>query len=65
MGGACSRHRETRNTYGFWLESLKREPLGISRCRREDRNKMGLTETGLEGVDWINMAQDMDRLRLL
>jgi hypothetical protein len=27
--------------------------------------KMDLREIGLEGVDWIHLAQDRDRLRLL
>jgi hypothetical protein len=30
-------------------------------CRWEDNIKMDLKETGLEGVDWIHMAQDRDQ----
>jgi hypothetical protein len=28
------------------------------RCRSEDNIKMAAKEIGLEGVDWINFAQD-------
>jgi hypothetical protein len=37
--------------------------LGRPRCRWEDGIKMDLRETGLEGVDWIRLAQDRDRWR--
>jgi hypothetical protein len=39
----------------------------ISRPRRrwEDNIKMGLQEVGCGGKDWIELAQDRDRLRAL
>jgi hypothetical protein len=40
-----------------------KSPLGRPRCRWEDGIKMDLRETGLEGVDWIRLAQDRDRWR--
>jgi hypothetical protein len=38
-----------------------KRPLGIPRRRWEDGIRMDLVETGLEGVDWIRLAQDRDR----
>jgi hypothetical protein len=35
-------------------------PLGRSRCRRLDNIKMDFTEIGLDGMDWIDLAQDRD-----
>jgi hypothetical protein len=40
-----------------------RRPLGRPRRRWEDGVRMDLRETGLEGVDWIRLAQDRDRWR--
>jgi hypothetical protein len=42
-----------------------RRPLERLRHRWEDNIKMDLQEVGWEGVDWIDMAQDRDRLRAL
>ena len=39
--------------------------LGRPRCRWEDNIKMDLQEVGCEGMDWIDLAQDMDRCRVL
>jgi hypothetical protein len=35
-------------------------PLGRPRRGREDNIKMDLRTVGLDGVDWINLAQDRD-----
>jgi hypothetical protein len=35
-----------------------KRPLGRPRRRWVDNIKMGLREIGLDGVDWIDMAQD-------
>ena len=40
-------------------------PLGRPRRRWEDNIKMGLQEVGCGGVDWIELAQDRDRWRVL
>jgi hypothetical protein len=40
-----------------------KRPPGRPRRRWEDRIRMDLRETGLEGVDWIRLAQDRDRWR--
>jgi hypothetical protein len=39
--------------------------LGRPRCRWEDGTKMDLREIGLGGVDWIRLAQDRDRRRIV
>jgi transcription termination factor 2 len=40
-------------------------PLGIPRRRWLDTIKMHLRETGWNGMDWIDLAQDRDQLRPL
>ena len=44
-----------------------KRPLGRPRLRREDNIKMDLQEVGRGdgGKDWIDLAQDRDRLRAL
>ena len=40
-------------------------PLGIPRCRWEDNIKMDLQEVGRGCRDWMGLAQDRDRWRVL
>jgi hypothetical protein len=40
-----------------------RRPLGRPRRRWEDNIKMDVQEVGWGGMDWIDMAQDMDMWR--
>jgi hypothetical protein len=40
-----------------------KRPPGRPRRRWEDEIRMDLREIGLEGVDWIRLAQDRDRWR--
>jgi hypothetical protein len=49
---------------GYWWESEKR-PLGRPRHRWVNNIKMDLRETRWEGVDWTDMAQDMEQWRAL
>jgi hypothetical protein len=42
-----------------------KRPLRRPRSRRVDNIKMDLGETGLGGVDWIDLAQDKVRWRAL
>jgi hypothetical protein len=45
-----------------WKPEGKR-PLGRPRRRWVDNIKIDLREVGLDGMDWINMAQDRDQWR--
>jgi len=61
-----ARMGERRGVY--WVLVGKPEgkrPLGRHRHRWEDNIKMDVQEVGYEGVDWIELAQDRDRWRLL
>jgi len=42
-----------------------RRPLGRPRHRCEDNIKMDLQELGMNGMNWIALAQDTDRWRPL
>jgi hypothetical protein len=42
-----------------------KRPLGRSRRRWENNIKMDLQEVGWRGMDWIDLAQDKDRMRAL
>jgi hypothetical protein len=42
-----------------------KRPLGRPRRRWVNNIKMDLREIGLNGVDWIDLAQDMDQWRAL
>jgi hypothetical protein len=56
--------RETR--IGCWCESQKeRGPLGRPTRRWVDNIRMDLVDVGWDGVDWIGLAQDRDRLGAL
>jgi hypothetical protein len=48
-------------TYNF--ESLHK--LGKPRCRWVDNIKVDLVEIKLDGVDWIDLAQDKHKCRAL
>jgi hypothetical protein len=42
-----------------------KRPMGRPRFRWEHNIKMDLQEVGCGGMDWIQMAQDRDRWRVL
>jgi hypothetical protein len=44
---------------------LRERELGRPRSRWEDNIKVDLQEVGFGGMDWIELAQDRDRLRAL
>jgi hypothetical protein len=51
---------ETRNAYRILVgEPEGKRPLGRPRCRWVDNIKMDLREIGWDGVDWIELAQDI------
>jgi hypothetical protein len=54
--GHVARMGEGEMFTGFWLGGPK--GLGIRRLMWEDNNKMNLRETGIDGLNWIQLAQD-------
>jgi len=67
MCGTCSAYGERRGVYRVLVgKSGGKRPLGRPmRSRWEDNIKMDLQEVGCRGMDWIELAQDMDRWRAL
>jgi hypothetical protein len=58
MGWLC------RNTYSILVGKPEgKRPLGRQRRRWVDNIKMDLRERERDGVDWIDMAQNMDQWR--
>jgi hypothetical protein len=57
---------ERRGVYRVLVEKPERKrPLGRPRRRWEDNIKMGLEEVGCGGMDWIELAEDRDKWRVL
>jgi hypothetical protein len=55
-----------RNAYGiFVVKPERKRPLGKQSHRWMDRIKTDVRETGLDGVDWIDLAQDRDQWKAL
>jgi len=66
MGGAYSAYGEGRGLYRVLVGKPDgKSPLGKLRHRWEDNIKMDVQEVGCGGMDWIELAQDMDRWRAL
>jgi hypothetical protein len=64
--GHVARTGETRNAYRLLvgMPGGKRS-LGRPRCRWVDNIKMDLREIRWDGIDWIDLAQNMDQWRAL
>jgi hypothetical protein len=57
---------ENRNAYRIWVGTSEgKRPLGRPRRRWEDNITMDFRETGWDGMDWIDLAQDRDQWRAL
>jgi hypothetical protein len=57
--GYVARMGEKRNAYRILVgKPGGKTPLGRPRCRLVDNIKMDLREIGLDGMDWIDLAQD-------
>jgi hypothetical protein len=64
--GHVARMGEERNVYEALMGKPEgKRPLGRPKLRWEDRIRMDLKETGWGSVDWIQLAQDRDRWRVL
>jgi hypothetical protein len=51
--------REGRGVYRVLVRRPEgKKPLRRPRCRWEDNIKMDLRETGIDGANWIQLAQD-------
>jgi hypothetical protein len=60
--GNVARMGEKRNAYRISVGKPEgKRPLRRYRCRWEDNIKIDLREIGLGGMDWIDLAQDMDQ----
>jgi hypothetical protein len=57
---------EGRGVHRFLMGKPEgKRPMGRPRHRWEDNIKLDLQEVGCGGIDWIELAQDRDRLRAL
>jgi hypothetical protein len=57
--GHVARMVERRGAYRVLVgRPESKRPLGRPRCRWEDNIKMDLGETGIDGANWIRLAQD-------
>ena len=61
-----ARMGEGRGVHRVLVGKLEgKRPLGRPRCRWEDNIKMDLQEMGRGCGDWMELAQDRDRCRVL
>jgi hypothetical protein len=59
VGGTYGTHGEGRSLYGVLVGRPEgKRPLGRPRRRWEDNIKIGLREIGIDGANWIQLAQD-------
>jgi hypothetical protein len=64
--GHVARMGEKRNAYRALVGKPEgKRPLGRRRCRWGDNIKVDLREIGWDGMDWIDLTQDMDQGRAL
>jgi hypothetical protein len=57
--GHATRMGEGRGVYRVLIGRPEgKRPLGRPKCRGEDNTKMDLREIGVDGANWIQLAQD-------
>ena len=60
--GPVARMREIRDVYSVLVSKPEgKRPLGRSRRRCEDNNKMDLQKVEFGVMDWMELAKDRDR----
>jgi hypothetical protein len=63
MGGECSAYGGQESVYRVLMGKPEgRRPLGRPSSRWEDNVKVDLQKMGCGGMDWIELAQDRDRV---
>jgi hypothetical protein len=66
QAGHAARMGEKRNAYRILVGKPEgKRPLGRTRRMWMDNIKMDLRETGWDGMDWIDLAQDREQWRAL
>jgi hypothetical protein len=66
MGRECNMNLEKMNAYRTWVGKPEgKRPLRRPICKWVYDIKMDLRETGLGGMDWIDVVQDRDQWRAL
>jgi hypothetical protein len=64
--GHVADFEEKRNVYRILVGKPEgKRPLGRPRRRWEDNIRMDLRDIGWGGMDWIDLAQDMDQWKAL
>jgi hypothetical protein len=64
--GHVARMGKGRSVYRVLVGRPERKrPLGRHRCRWEDNIKLDLREMGIDGANWIQLAQDRVQWRVL
>jgi hypothetical protein len=64
--GHVARMRAKRNAYSILVGKPEgKRPLGRQIHRWADSIKTNLRETGCDGIDWIDLAQDSNQWRAL
>jgi hypothetical protein len=59
VGGTCGTHGEGSGVYSVLIGRPDgKRPLGRPRRRWEDNTKLDLREIGIDGANWIRLAQN-------
>jgi hypothetical protein len=58
VSGTCGTHDKIKGVYGVLVGRPEgKRPLGITKRRWEDNITMDLQEIGIDGANWIRLAQ--------